>query len=96
MQSSPIVHYKPQVDQFRGHEKILVEKYIDVDLLDKDSYEAKSARFQLGLGMPELRAFNKRSNCQTFREHLDWYQKSILAQGTDATNNELQKAICSH
>ena len=45
------------VDAYRGHEKLLVEKYLDVDLLDKESYESKSARFQLGLGMPELRAF---------------------------------------
>ena len=57
------VHYKLDLDQYSGHEKMLVEKYMDTDLLDKDSHDSKSARFQLGLGMPELRAFHKRTQC---------------------------------
>ena len=36
---------------------MLVEKYLDINLLDKDKPESKNARFQLGLGMPELLAF---------------------------------------
>jgi hypothetical protein len=38
---------------------MLVEKYLDVDLMDKDSYDAKNARFQMGIGMPELRGLSK-------------------------------------
>lgn len=48
---------KVDLKNYSGHERLLVDKYLDTDLLDKESYDSKSARFQLGLGMPELRAF---------------------------------------
>ena len=39
----------------------LVEKYIDVNLVEKDQLDSKQARYHLGLGMPEARALQKRN-----------------------------------
>lgn len=49
-----------ELGDFEGQERPLVNKYLDIDLLDKDSADSKNARSQLGIGMPEVRAIHKR------------------------------------
>lgn len=69
-----------QVDlkSYIGHERLLVDKYLDTDLLDKESFESKQARFQMGLGMIEIRPYYKQTNCLTFRDHIAWYKKMLV------------------
>jgi hypothetical protein len=48
----------PQIDvtKFKGQEMPLIERFMDVSLVEKDVLESKHARHHLGLGMPEARA----------------------------------------
>ena len=57
-------------NQYRGQEKDIVAKYLDADLMNKDAFESKNARFALGIGMPEARAIHKRTDgkYKTFRD----------------------------
>jgi hypothetical protein len=48
------------LDDFAGQERVMVDKYLDVDLLNKDFVDSKNARANLGIGMPEVRAIHKR------------------------------------
>ena len=59
---------KIDISEYQGQEADLVNKYSDVNLMDKDSFEARQARFHLGIGMPEARALLKRSNVGSFRQ----------------------------
>ena len=61
---------KIDLNMYRGQETDIVAKYLDVDLMNKDALDSKNARFALGIGMPEARAINKRTNgkCATFRD----------------------------
>lgn len=52
----------PPIDlqKYFGMEGPLVERFLDVSLVEKDLLESKHARHHLGLGMPEARALLKR------------------------------------
>lgn len=87
----------PEIDfqKFIGMEEPMVYRFLDVNLLEKDSLESKHARHHLGIGMPEVRAIQKRNRTSTMRDMIGWYQNSASAIGEQQTQLELQKSICS-
>ena len=68
-QSQSAASVAPSVNpnDYAGQEQDLVSRYADVNLMDKDSFESRQARFQMGIGMPEARALLKRANGGSFR-----------------------------
>ena len=89
---------------FAGQEKVIVQKYLDVDLLDKDYQDSKNARQSLGLGMPEVRAIHRRmklpnslggTHVKTFREYIEWYKVSCNQVGSYGAHVNLQKCVIS-
>ena len=87
----------PPIDlgKYSGSQTPIVERFLDVTLLEKDVIESKQARHHLGLGMPEARAINKRNQATSFREFINWYRLYSQAHGEKEAQNELQRAICS-
>jgi len=83
--------------EFEGQEKILVAKYLDADLLDKDSADSKNARNYLGIGMPEVRAIHKRmklsqhtkAGVKTLREYMHWYRTACKMIGSYGAHVDL-------
>lgn len=88
---------------YEGQEKILVAKYLDADLLNKDTGASKQARNLLGIGMPEVRAIHKRmklsqhtqAGVKTFREFIHWYRSACKMVGSYGAHVDLQKCVCS-
>lgn len=77
-----------------------MQKYLDVDLLSKDLTDAKQARTQLGIGMPEVRAIHKRmklapnieysgGHIKTFREYIMWYRTACQHIGSYGAHVDL-------
>ena len=83
------------INKYAGQEIPILERFLDVNLLEKDVLESKHARHHLGLGMPEARAIQKRNGPSTMRELVEWYRASSSRIGVNETHIELQKAICS-
>ena len=61
---------------YSGQETDLATKYAEVNLMDKDSFESRQARFQMGIGMPEARALLKRTNGGSFKQQVEWFAES--------------------
>ena len=55
------------LEKYSGSQTPIVERFLDVTLLEKYVIESKQARHHLGLGMPEARAINKRNQATSFR-----------------------------
>ena len=87
----------PPIDlgKFSGQQTPIIERFLDVSLLEKDVIESKQARHHLGLGMPEARAIHKRNQTSTIRELINWYRSYSQMQGEKEAQMELQRAICS-
>ena len=85
------------LNTYRGKEKDIVEKYLDADLMNKDALDSKNARFALGIGMPEARALQKRTNgkCKTFRDQMTWFTQRCNDAGKEQAQSEVQQAVCS-
>ncbi|CDW81565.1 soss complex subunit b1 [Stylonychia lemnae] len=83
------------INKFAGQEIPILERFLDVNLLEKDTLESKHARHHLGLGMPEVRAIQKRNNASTMREIIEWYRQHSSSNGQYETHLELQRSICS-
>jgi hypothetical protein len=73
-------------------------------LLNKEISDSKNARISLGIGMPEVRAINKRmklpkhlggGHAKTFREYIEWYRHSCQMMGSYGAHVDLQKSVCS-
>eukprot|EP00347_Sterkiella_histriomuscorum_P016569 403352695 len=83
------------INKYAGQELPIIERFLDVSLIDKDQLESKHARHHLGLGMPEARAIFKRNGVQTMREIIEWYKNSCQQNGQGETQIEVQRSICS-
>ena len=66
---------------YSGQETQLVNSYPNVNLMDKDSYEARQARQLMGIGMPEARALLKRSGGGSFRQQAEWFAQACAQNG---------------
>ena len=77
------------LQKFAGSEQAIIERFLDVSLVDKGHLESKQARHHLGLGMPEARALMKRNQTTTFRDIIGWYLSHSQANGEKETQNEL-------
>lgn len=75
--------------KFAGAEQAILERFLDVNLLDKSSLESKHARHHLGIGMPEARALQKRNNSSTMRELVEWYREHSSHEDQLETHGEL-------
>jgi hypothetical protein len=63
--------------------------------MDKDSFESRQARFQMGIGMPEARALLKRTNGGSFGQQVEWFAQTCAQSGPSQAYNEVKQAVCS-
>ena len=76
--------------EYAGQEQDLVKKYSDVNLMDKDSFDSRQARFQMGIGMPEARALLKRTNGGSFRQQVEWFAETCANSGQSQAFSEVK------
>ena len=48
------------MSKLKGQEGIIIERYMDTPMTEKDKFESKQLRHYLGIGMIEARALLKR------------------------------------
>jgi len=72
-----IIPQKIKIEQYRGQEDPIFDKFMDTNLLDKTLTESKLARNLLGIGVIEATGLKKATGCATIKGMVGWYSSSL-------------------